>query len=145
MRAGLFGGSMPQGGAQMAAKVLADLQNGYGSAYPMPGLLEPGNINLNTRPQHLNPDGSISTVRSMSAGIDGREYLLPTISDNGDLMSDDDAVQAFIQSGRHLGAFDTPQNADAWAQRLHEEQAAMLRAQRLNPLIDTGGTKQNRR
>lgn len=123
---GLFGSSQPRSVTTAAARVLEDMRNGYTSAYANPGLLEAGNIDLNTRPRHINPDGSVSTVRSISAGMDGREWVLPTIADDGREMTDEEAIQAFVNSGRHLGAFTTPQAAEAWAQRLHDEQAAML-------------------
>ncbi|HMR33965.1 MAG TPA: hypothetical protein PKA13_21510 [Geminicoccaceae bacterium] len=86
------------------------------------GLLEPGNIDLSNRPVVENADGTISTVRSMSAEIDGREVLLPTVDDDGRLLTDQQAIEAYRQGGRHLGIFDTPEHATAYAERLHEAQ-----------------------
>lgn len=87
------------------------------------GLLQTGNIDLNARPVARNPDGSISTVRSISANFDGREVLIPTVSDDGRVLSDEEAIDAYRSSGRNLGAFDSPEHATAYAQALHEAQA----------------------
>jgi hypothetical protein len=87
------------------------------------GLLIPGNIDLNARPVVRNPDGSISTVRSMSVGMDDRQYLIPTVSDEGTILPEQEAIELFRKSGRHLGVFDTPENASAYAKELSRMQA----------------------
>lgn len=87
------------------------------------GELQRGNIDLGKRPTVKNPDGSISTVRSMGVNIDGREVLIPTVSDDGRVLSDEDAIALYQRTGRHLGMFDTPENATAYAEQLHDAQS----------------------
>lgn len=84
-----------------------------------------GNIDLSSRPVVRNPDGTISTVRSISANFDGQEVLIPTVSDDGRIMSDDEAIAQYQKTGRNLGVFDTPENATAYAESLHNQQAEM--------------------
>lgn len=90
------------------------------------GMLSPGNIDLTNRPRVRNEDGSISTVRSIGVNIGGHEYLLPTVSDDGRIMSDDEAIRTFQRSGKHLGMFDTPEHSTAYAQSLHSDQAQAI-------------------
>lgn len=98
-------------------------QGGQQSAQPSSGMIEPGNIDIHNRPVVKNADGSISTVRSMSTNIDGREVLIPTVSDDGRIMSDDEAIDNFMRTGRHLGMFSSPEAATAYAESLHDQQA----------------------
>jgi len=87
------------------------------------GLLSPGNIDLGDRPVVKNADGTISTVRSMSFEEDGQEVLIPTVSPDGKILSDQAAVDLYHKTGQFLGKFDSPENADAYAEALHEAQA----------------------
>ena len=88
----------------------------------VPGMIEPGNIDLSARPVVRHADGSISTVRSISVEMDGKEYLIPTVSEDGKVLSEDDAVKQFKKTGKHLGVFDSPEDATAYARQLHEDQ-----------------------
>lgn len=78
------------------------------------GMLQQGNIDLNNRPIVRNPDGTISTIRSTSANFDGAETLVPTIVD-GKNVGVKGGFSNYLKTGQHLGKFDTPDNADAWA------------------------------
>nr|WP_233100606.1 lytic transglycosylase domain-containing protein [Enterobacter asburiae] len=108
--------------ATQAGSNAEQARQAFYSAYPK-GLLEKGNIDIHNRPVVKNPDGSISTVRSMSTNIDGREVLIPTVSDDGRIMSDDEAIDNFMRTGKHLGMFDNPDDATAYAESLHNQQA----------------------
>jgi hypothetical protein len=97
------------------------------------GLRRSGNLDLMNRPRVRNPDGSISTVLTISIGTHDGEVLIPRVSNQGRILSDQQAAREYERTGAHLGIFDTPAHADAYAEALHRQQAAMLDASNAAP------------
>lgn len=95
------------------------------------GLLISGNIDLTNRPQVKNADGTISTLSSVVHGFTDRgrkEYvLLPSISDDGRVLSKEEQIADYKSSGRHLGKFKSIESAEKYSQELHLEQEKMLK------------------
>lgn len=92
---------------------------------PSTGLLTPGNIDLTKQPKVKNPEtGGTSTVFSESHNFDGKEVLIPRVTPDGRFLTSEQAVEEYRKTGRHLGMFDTPEHATAYAQQLHDEYAA---------------------
>ncbi len=89
------------------------------------GPLVAGNVDLFAQPAVKNPDGSISTVDSLSVNIDGKEVLLPTVTPDGrHLKTAAEAVTEYKKTGRHLGIFSDVPSANAYAEQLHQDYAA---------------------
>ena len=98
-------------------------------AYDKPeGLVEQGNIDIANRPQVKMEDGSTATVRSMSFEADGRQVLVPTVSDDGRILSEEEAIDQYKKTGKHLGKFDSVESANKYAQGLHEQQEQLYMA-----------------
>lgn len=96
-------------------------------AHRSDGMLEEGNIDMSTRPLVKNKDGSVSTVRSMSINEDGKEVLIPTVSDDGRILTEKQAIDLYRRTGRHLGKFDSVEAANKYAQKLHESEAKRVK------------------
>lgn len=82
------------------------------------GLKVKGNINLGGRPILHNSDGSVSSERSFSIGTDQGEVLIPRVFDGKD-HTEQEAIEHYKKTGQHMGIFDTPEHADAYAQAIH--------------------------
>ncbi|MCG5237117.1 M15 family metallopeptidase [Xanthobacter oligotrophicus] len=95
--------------------------NDAGNVKPA-GLMEAGNTDLANRPVGRNVDGTISTVQSLSIGEEGHAVLIPTVSPDGTVLSEAEAIAFYRQTGKHLGKFDTAANATAYTQALHQRQ-----------------------
>lgn len=94
-----------------------------------PQPMQGGNLDVWNRPAVMNQDGTYSTTLSKSFGTDQGEVLLPTVV-GGKPLSDADAVAHYKNTGEHLGIFPrgATKDADAYAQALHNDQDAYVRA-----------------
>ena len=114
------GGKDPGGGSGLAPSYLNGIppkpQFTFGAKPP--GMVEEGNLDINNRPIVKNPDGSISTELSFSISSDGKEVLIPSVV-NGKMLSQPEAIDHFKKTGENLGKFKTPEDADAYAEQLH--------------------------
>lgn len=86
--------------------------------------IEEGNISLDDRPVIKNKDGSISTLRTISVGFDDGAYLIPTIAPDGTQLTNEEAIELFKETGKHLGKFISTEAADRYARKLSVEQGA---------------------
>ena len=119
-------------------------RNPYMAADNPKGLAKPGNLSIWDRPSVQNADGSHSSELSFSREDDGKEVLVPSIVDGKFLTPDgkmpplghrdksgkyiptpqekamqDKAWDHYKKTGQHLGMFDNPDDADAYANILH--------------------------
>lgn len=99
-------------------KLSLDRTIGQGATY--------GNIDTNQQPVVTNPDGSVSTVRSMSFDDDGKETLVPTVSQDGRILSNEDAINEYRRTGRNIGVFDSVDLANAAAEKIHNDEEKRL-------------------
>jgi hypothetical protein len=96
-----------------------------------------GNIDITKRPKVVNPDGSVSTVRSMTIGVGDKHVVIPTVSDDGRIMTDDEAIETFFKTRRHLGMFESLENAEKYSQTLHKQQERYYLGEPGSPFLIT--------
>lgn len=78
-----------------------------------------GTMDLSNRPGIWTANGP-ATVLSMSfQDEDGKETIIPTVSRNGLLMSEDEAIDEYRRTGDHLGKYNTVKEAEDAAQQIH--------------------------
>jgi hypothetical protein len=99
------------------------------------GMIERGNLDLNHRPVVGMPDGSIATVRSITIEEDGQYILIPTISKDGRVLTNDQAIEEYHNTGEHLGVFNSEEAADKYANELHESQAKLYEGATNNNIL----------
>lgn len=61
----------------------------------------------------------------MSIGVDGGEVLIPTVID-GRVVSDQEAIRHYEQTGENFGTFASPAEATTYAKALHNYHAGLL-------------------
>lgn len=114
---------------QTYSDYLSNLPYAQPQATPRPeiqvdGQVVPPNIDYRVRPQTNNPDGSYSTIRSMSfQDRDGRIPLIPTVLDDGTIGTDQQAIEQYRRTGHHLGIFQDDDSATAASYKLHNQLA----------------------
>ena len=101
----------------------------FRSLWP-PGMVAQGNIDLARRPIVRNPNGSISTVRSIGIGTPLGETVIPTVV-GPRVVSNQQAIAQYNRTGQQLGSFRTVPQADRFATQLHGSLAALMQASRL--------------
>ena len=84
--------------------------------------VEKGNIDPTNRPMVKLPSGETATVKTMSFEFGGLEVLVPTVRDDGYIMSDEEAIEHYRKTGKHFGKFKTIEQATKYAQALHLDQ-----------------------
>lgn len=101
------------------------LGNDFWAANKDPNMLQAGNIDLTNRPSVPTGDGRYASVRTKGFNFDGKEVNIPTVSDDGRLLSDDEAVAQYKKTGKHLGIYKDSESAARAADALHRDQEAL--------------------
>lgn len=95
---------------------------------PIPTPKQKGNIDLSKwKVRYKNSDGSISTIKSFSFSDDsGLEILIPSFSSNGKKLTESQAIDQYYATGKHLGKFRNSDDATAYAEWLHGQEAKKI-------------------
>lgn len=117
-------GALPLPQAAPATALPPVQQQGYDLTKPS-GMVVPGNLDPWHRKRLENGNGTYSTTLSFGIGTDKGETVIPQVV-AGKLLTKRQAIAHFNKTGQNLGSFATPEAADAYAQALHNAQAAYI-------------------
>lgn len=90
-----------------------------------PGMMAAPSMDLGNRPVLHNDDGTVSTERSFSINEGGKEILLPQIVD-GQLVSKEEAIRHYHETGQHMGYYASPEAAAPFAEAFHNRGSASM-------------------
>lgn len=96
----------------------------------VPGMVVPPTMDPAMNHNAINPNGDVSTIRTIGINVDGLETVIPTITPDGQFLTNAEAIEQFRRTGRHLGMFRTRQQADEYGQQLHQQEQ-----QRIGPVM----------
>lgn len=98
---------------------------------PVPTPVHKGTIDLkNWKVRYKNPDGSISTIKSMSFSDEsGLEILVPTFTPSGKKLTESQAIDQYYATGKHLGKFRNVGDANVYADWLHQQEAKKIESE----------------
>lgn len=126
---GIVGNAASEYGEEFAqgAVSMANREQALATVEKEIGQFGRGNIDLYNRPIYKNADGTISTVDSVTFIIDDKYVVLSTIvrDENGNakrLNTDEEVLAHYEKTGEYLGKFDTQEESDAYANKLHSAQ-----------------------
>jgi hypothetical protein len=107
------------------------------SAHLRTGMLVPGNIDVSKQPSIPNPEiGGYSTLHSMSFGTNDGEVLIPRVTPDGRYLNEKQAMEEYDRTHRHLGIFNDPESATAYAEELGATEAQRVGQSSSHPKIE---------
>ena len=105
-------------------RIIREMASSTGKTYP--GQIEPGNIDIVNRPRVPRQSGATSTLATIVVGFDDGHVVLPTVSDDGRMMTEQEAIETYRKTGKHLGKFSDLQQAVSASELLHKQQESMF-------------------
>ena len=89
-----------------------------------PGMKQPGNVDLLHRPSVPMNDGSGKSASVLSASFETDQgfVVVPRVSHEGTIMSNEEAWQYAQKHREHMGVFDSQEAADAYSEAVHQQQ-----------------------
>jgi len=120
-----FAPQTPKGSGRPIDYSDPDLYDSMGDGRP-PSRPASGTLDPASQPIVRNSDGTASTVRTIGIEVDGNHVLIPTVSPDGTILTDEQAIDMFRSSGRHLGVFSSREESDAAGRSLSQQESRRI-------------------